>query len=171
VVQPPDLRWHLPSIEVSPDESPRLARFLDHVEVGVAIHGYGRDGHWSTLLVCGGNRDLADHVGGHLQAALDDHEVRTDLAAIPAELRGVHAANPVNLLRGGGVQLELPPGVRGLTPRWAEWTGPAMPPPAEALVDALVAAAASWPAQGDSRSSRQPADGAGLEPGTGAART
>ncbi|MEQ1788513.1 MAG: poly-gamma-glutamate hydrolase family protein, partial [Acidimicrobiales bacterium] len=28
VRQPPDLRWHLPSIEVGPDESPALATFL-----------------------------------------------------------------------------------------------------------------------------------------------
>jgi phage replication-related protein YjqB (UPF0714/DUF867 family) len=152
VVQPPDLRWHLPSIEVTPAASPRLAEFLAHVDVGVAIHGYGREGLWSTLLLGGGNRELARHVGGHLAAALDDHEVRTDLHEIPAELRGVHAANPVNLLRGGGAQLELPPGVRGLTPRWAEWSGPGLPPPAEALVAALAEAASTWPDQGASRS-------------------
>ena len=154
VVQPPGLRWHLPSIEVTPVASTRLARFLDHVEVGIAIHGYGRHGLWSTLLLGGGNRPLAHHLGGHLAAALGDHEVRTDLDAIPVELRGVHAANPVNLLRAGGVQLELPPGVRGLTPRWAGWTGPVLPPPAEALVAALTDAATSW-RHGASRSTRQ----------------
>lgn len=157
VVQPPDMRWHLPSIEVTPEASVDLAAFLDHVEVAVAIHGFGRHGLWSTLLVGGGNRPLADHVGGHLAAALDDHEVCTDLDVIPAELRGVHTDNPVNRCRcGGGVQLELPPGVRGLTPRWAEWSGPALPPPTEALVEALAAAARSWPeAQGASRSTAQ----------------
>jgi phage replication-related protein YjqB (UPF0714/DUF867 family) len=99
---------------------------------------------WSTLLLGGRNRLLADHVGDHLTAALDDHEVCTDLDAIPAGLRGVHADNPVNLVRHGGVQLELPPGVRGLTPRWAAWSGPELPPPAEALVGALAEAASSW---------------------------
>lgn len=153
VVQPPDMRWHLPSIEVRPEASERLAAFLAHVDVAVAIHGFGRDGLWSTLLVGGGNRTLADHVGGHLTAALDEHEICTDIEAMPAELRGVHTDNPVNRCRaGGGVQLELPPGVRGLTPRWADWSGPALPPPTEALVEALAEAARSWPAQGESRS-------------------
>jgi phage replication-related protein YjqB (UPF0714/DUF867 family) len=154
VVQPPGLRWHLPSIEVGPHASAALARFLDHVDVGIAIHGYGRHGLWSTLLLGGGNRTLADHLGAHLAPALEDHDVCTDLDAIPPELRGVHAANPVNLLRHGGVQLELPPGVRGLTPRWSAWAGPELPPPAEALTTALSDAATAW-AHGASRTSRQ----------------
>ena len=64
---PTGLRWHVPSIEVTPDESPALAAFLDHVEVAVALHGYGRDGMWTTLLLGGGNRALATHVAGHLR--------------------------------------------------------------------------------------------------------
>ena len=36
--------------------------------------------------------------------------------AIPRELRGLHPDNPVNRPRAGGVQLELPPRVRGLGP-------------------------------------------------------
>jgi phage replication-related protein YjqB (UPF0714/DUF867 family) len=84
--------------------------------------------------------------------------VVTDLDAIPTELRGLHPANPVNLPAGGGAQLELPPRVRGLTPHWAGWSGPGLPPPTEALVAALAEAASSWPvaAQGESRSSTQP---------------
>lgn len=31
VRQPPTLRWHLPSSEVTPEESPALAAFLAHV--------------------------------------------------------------------------------------------------------------------------------------------
>lgn len=159
VVQPPGLREHLPSIEVTPDASPRLGAFLDHVDVAVAIHGYGRDGLWSTLLLGGRNRALAGHVGGHLAGALDEHVVCTDLDAMPDGLRGVHPDNPVNRCRSEGVQLELPPGVRGLTPRWAGWEGPALPPPAEAVVAALAEAARTWPVQGASRSTTQ-ADGA-----------
>src|SRR5689334_3273177 len=45
VVQPPSLRWHIPSTEVRPSESPRLAAFIDHVDVVVAVHGYGADGY------------------------------------------------------------------------------------------------------------------------------
>ncbi len=158
VLQPPDLRWHLPSTRFSPDASPALARFLDHVEVAVAVHGYGRTGRWTSLLLGGSNRALAAHVGRSLEAGLPDHEVVTDLDRIPAELRGLHGANPVNLPRTGGAQLELPPRVRGLTPHWAGWDGPGLPPPTEALVSALAEAAASWPlgGQGDSRSSTHP---------------
>jgi phage replication-related protein YjqB (UPF0714/DUF867 family) len=158
VLQPPDLRWHLPSTRFSPDASPALARFLDHVEVAVAVHGYGRTGRWTSLLLGGSNRALAAHVGRSLEAGLPDHEVVTDLDRIPPELRGLHRANPVNLPRTGGAQLELPPRVRGLTPHWAAWDGPGLPPPTEALVSALAEAAASWPlgGQGDSRSSTHP---------------
>ena len=158
VLQPPDLRWHLPSTRFTPTASAALRRFVDHVEVAVALHGYGRAGRWTSLLLGGSNRALAAHVGRSLAAALPDHEVVTDLDAIPAELRGLHAANPVNLPAGGGAQLELPPRVRGMTPHWAGWAGPGLPPPTEALVAALAEAAASWPprGQGQSRSRTQP---------------
>ncbi len=155
VVQPPGTRIHLPSIEVTPEASPRLAAFLAHVDVAVAVHGYGRHGLWSTLLVGGRNRELATHVGDLLAAALDEHEVCTDLDAMPDGLRGVHRRNPVNRCRGAGVQLELPPGVRGLTPRWADWSGPGLPPPTEAVVAALAEAGRTWARQGASRSMRQ----------------
>ena len=145
VVQPPHHREHLPSTQVTPAASPALGAFLDHVDVAVAIHGYGRHGLWSTLLVGGANRALATHVGGLLDAALDEHVVCTDLEVIPDGLRGVHPDNPVNRCRSAGVQLELPPGVRGLTPRWADWQGPALPPPTEAVVAALATAARTWP--------------------------
>ncbi|MDQ3145419.1 MAG: poly-gamma-glutamate hydrolase family protein [Actinomycetota bacterium] len=157
VVQPDELRRHLPSTDVGPGDSPALSRFLDHVEVAVALHGFGRAGSWTSLLLGGGNRDLAAHVGRCLAAALPDHEVVTELDRIPTELRGLHRRNPVNLPPGGGVQLELPPRVRGLTPHWAGWTGPGMPPPTEALVTALAEAASTWALvpQGERRSSPQ----------------
>ena len=49
--------------------------------------------------------------------------------AIPRELRGLHPDNPVNVPPDGGVQLELPPRVRGLGPRWADWAGDGFVPP------------------------------------------
>lgn len=150
VVQPAHHREHLPSTQVTPDASPALGAFLDHVDVAVAVHGYGRHGLWSTLLVGGANRALAAHVGGLLDAALDEHVVCSDLDVIPDGLRGIHPDNPVNRCRSAGVQLELPPGVRGLTPRWAEWEGPALPPPTEAVVAALATAAQTWPAPSES---------------------
>ena len=145
VRQPAGLRWHVPSIEFTPDESPALQAFLDHVDVAVALHGYGRDGMWTTLLVGGGNRDLAVHVAEHLRTALPDYEVVDELEAIPNELRGVHRSNPVNRASLGGVQLELPPRIRSWTPFWSELEPGDEIPHVAPLVDGLVAAARTWP--------------------------
>jgi phage replication-related protein YjqB (UPF0714/DUF867 family) len=147
VLQPPDLQWHIPSTKVDPAHSPDMRRFLDHVEVVVTIHGYGRQGYWATLLLGGQHRRLAGHIGAHLRAALPAYEVATDLDRIPKELRGLHERNPVNLPRCQGVQIELPPRVRGSSPLWADWDpADGMVPHTVALVDGLVAAATSWQA-------------------------
>src|SRR5438445_3867088 len=139
VVQPPDLRWHIPSIAVRPDESEHLAAFIDHVDVVVAVHGYGSEGLWTTLLLGGRNRALARHVGAALRAELaaPEFDVVAHLDAIPARLRGVHRDNPVNLPRGGVVQLELPPRVRGTSPY-------SKPEYTTALIDGLATAASTW---------------------------
>lgn len=144
VRQPPDLQWHIPSHEVDPEHSSRLAAFLAHVEIVVTVHGYGRQGMWTTLLVGGGNRDLADHVGRHLRKALPAYEIATDLDGIPKELRGLHPRNPVNRPAMGGVQIELPPRVRGSSPLWADWDEPRPVPHTAALIDALADAADTW---------------------------
>ena len=144
VRQPVDLRWHVPSTSVSPEASPALAAFLEHVTVAIALHGFGRDGLWTSLLLGGTNRALASHVADRLRDRLPDYGMVDDLERIPAELRGVHPQNPVNLPPAGGVQVELPPRVRGLTPHWASWDGPGLPPPTEALVAGLADAAATW---------------------------
>ncbi|HEV7762801.1 MAG TPA: poly-gamma-glutamate hydrolase family protein [Acidimicrobiales bacterium] len=119
VRQPPDLRWHIPSSAFDPAESPKLAAFVDHVEVAVAVHGYGRTGMWTTLLLGGRNRPLAHRLGTALRAHLGDlgdgFTIADDLADIPDGLRGQHPRNPVNLPSGQGVQLELPPRVRSGT--------------------------------------------------------
>jgi phage replication-related protein YjqB (UPF0714/DUF867 family) len=148
VRQPVGLRWHVPSVEVTPEDSASLAAFLAHVDVAVALHGYGRNGMWTTLLAGGGNRPLAAHVAQHLRVALPAaYDVQDDLRAIPAELRGVHRDNPVNRCAGGGVQLELPPRVRSRTPYWADLPEGAPIPHVADLVAGLVAAARSWPPQ------------------------
>lgn len=144
VLQPPGFRWHIPSTEVRPEHSEALAEFLDHVEVVVTVHGYGREGMWTTLLVGGQNRTLADHVASHLRPALPDYTIATDLEEIPAALRGLHPENPANRPRGGGVQLELPPRVRGRSPIWKDWKGPGLVPHTVALIDGLAAAATTW---------------------------
>jgi len=131
VEQPPDLRWHLPSHLIGPESSDALATFLDHVDVVVSIHGYGRDGWWTRILAGGADRVLATRVAAHLGAALPDFEIIDDIDRIPRELRGLHPKNPVNLARVGGVQLELPPRIRGIGPN-------ARPEAGAALVDALA---------------------------------
>lgn len=116
VRQPPDLRWHVPSIAFDPADSPKLAAFVDHVDLAVAVHGYGRVGMWTTLLLGGRNRDLAARLGTALRARLgEEFTVIDQLEDIPERLRGLHPRNPVNLPRGQGVQLELPPRVRSGT--------------------------------------------------------
>ena len=145
VLQPPDFNWHIPSHLVSPAESAALAEFLGHVDLVVTIHGYGRHGFWTTLLLGGQHRPFADHIAGHLRTHLPDYHVETDLEEMPKELRGLHAANPVNLPRQQGVQIELPPRVRGSSPIWKDWAGPGLVPHTESLIDGLVAAATTWP--------------------------
>ncbi len=144
VCQPPDLDWHIPSHRVAPAESPALAAFVEHVDVVVTVHGFGRRGLFTSLLLGGQNRELAEHVGDALRTALPAYDIVTELDRIPSDLRGMHGNNPVNLPRSRGVQIELPPRVRGSTPMWADWEGPGLAPHTEALVAALAAAAAAW---------------------------
>jgi phage replication-related protein YjqB (UPF0714/DUF867 family) len=144
VVQPPDLTWHIPSARVSPAHSHVLASFLDHVEVAVAIHGYGRPDRSLDLLLGGSNRALATHLAGALRRHLSGFRVIDDIVDIPVELRGLHPNNPVNKPRNGGVQLELPPRVRGASPSRRDRGRPCLPLPG--VVDALCEAANTWPA-------------------------
>ena len=109
---------HLPSARYDPEESPRLAEFLDHIDVAVSLHGYGRIGRSTQLLAGGRNRALAAHLARHIQ--LPGYQVVTDLDAIPPELRGLHPDNPVNRVRDGGSQLEL---------RFGSGAEPAQPTP------------------------------------------
>jgi phage replication-related protein YjqB (UPF0714/DUF867 family) len=144
VLQPPELQWHIPSADVDPAASDLLRAFLDHVDVVVTLHGYFRVGCWASLLAGGGNRALAEHVAGALRPALPVYDVVTDLERIPPELRGLHPRNPVNLPAAGGVQIELPPRVRGASPLWWDWDGDGLVPHTDALVEALAEAARSW---------------------------
>jgi phage replication-related protein YjqB (UPF0714/DUF867 family) len=139
---------HLSSTKFDPDASPTLARFFEHVDVVITIHGYGRHGYWSTLLAGGSHRELARHVADHVRTVLPAYTVIDDIDAIPIELRGLHAKNPVNRPRLGGVQIELPPRVRGNTPMFWDWEGPGPCPHTARLIDGLVAATESWTATG-----------------------
>ena len=96
---------------------------------------------------------LAEHHGTHVVRVTEpgggDGErgdvAITDLDDIPTPLRGQHGDNPVNRPRDDGVQIELPPRVRGLSPMWWDWEGPGLTPHTNALIDGLVDAVDSWP--------------------------
>jgi phage replication-related protein YjqB (UPF0714/DUF867 family) len=145
VVQPDDLRWHVPSYRYDPACSDPLASFLDHVDVVVSVHGYGglrgSDDRWTTVLVGGQNRTLAARLAADLTAALPHYTWLADLDRIPSHLRGVHPDNPVNRPRFAGVQLELPPRARGFGRYWDERRpeiGPGWPPHPAAIIDVLA---------------------------------
>ena len=110
VVQPDDFFWHVPSTEFDPAQSPALASMLEHADVAVSLHGFGRPGLEDAVLLGGTHRELAMTIGEAMRAV----ELRAvdELSAIPAGLRGVHPANPVNLPRHGGVQIEMAASVR-----------------------------------------------------------
>jgi phage replication-related protein YjqB (UPF0714/DUF867 family) len=133
---------HLPSALYHPGESPRLAEFLDHVDVAVSLHGYGRIGRATQMLAGGRNRALAAHLARHIR--LTGYQVVTDIDDIPPELRGLHPHNPVNRVREGGTQLELSPRVRGISPRSPLPGLDGLSPVTTALVRGLADAARSW---------------------------
>ena len=144
VLQPGPMRQHLSSIKVRPAESAALRSFIDHVDIVVTVHGFGRRGMFSSLLLGGSNRPFAEHVGDALRSELPAYDVVTDLDTIPKKLRGLHPDNPVNLPRQQGVQIELPPRVRGSSPLWWDWEGPGLTPHTNFLIDGLVTAATTW---------------------------
>ena len=139
---PRDYPHHLPSARYLAEQSTRLAEFLDHVDVVVSLHGYGRLDRSTQILVGGGNRELAALLARCI--AVPGYRVVTDLDAIPRELRGLHPDNPVNRVRGGGAQLELSSRVRGTSPRSQLPGADGLTPATSALVAGLVAAARSW---------------------------
>ena len=63
---------------------------------------------------------------------------------IPTDLAGQHELNPVNRVRQQGVQIELPPRVRGASPLWWDWEGPHLTPHTQSLIDGLAQAVHSW---------------------------
>ncbi|WP_236950415.1 poly-gamma-glutamate hydrolase family protein [Mycobacterium sp. MS1601] len=133
---------HLASALYRPAESERLREFLDHVDTVISVHGYGRIGRSTHLLVGGSNRRLAAHLSAHVD--VPGYQLITELDQIPGGLRGLHADNPVNLPGDGGVQLELSPRVRGISPRSAMPGDDGLSPATSALIHGLAAAARTW---------------------------
>ncbi|GJM36767.1 MAG: hypothetical protein DHS20C19_01340 [Acidimicrobiales bacterium] len=149
VVQAPPMREHVPSTAFDPEHSTALRSFIEHVDIVIAIHGYGREDRFWDLLLGGRNRDLAAHVGAHLRQGIDDRfGVIDDLEEIPQGLRGQHPANPVNLPIQAGLQIELPPTTRWNREEaeWSDWQGTGRAPQVEQLIDVLCGAVHSWAA-------------------------
>jgi phage replication-related protein YjqB (UPF0714/DUF867 family) len=141
---PDNLEWHIPSHRVTADQSPVLGEFLAHVDIVITVHGFGRAGFFTSLLLGGRNRRLAEHLGASLRSHLPAYRIIDELDDIPENLRGLHQDNPVNVVTHAGVQLELPPRVRGSSPLWWDWEGPGLTPHTESLIDALVDCATTY---------------------------
>ena len=147
VVQEDEDPTHIASTRVVPEESEALSSFLDHVDVVLTIHGYGREHLFHSVLLGGRNRALANHVAAHSRFALPRFTFHSDLREIPKELAGQHRMNPVNRPRHAGVQIELPPTIRWNRAEWG-WSDHGSigrAPQVQTLIHCLASAARSWP--------------------------
>ena len=79
-----------------------------------------------------------------MRTHLPAYNIVTEIEDIPKDLRGLHSRNPVNLPPGTGVQIELPPRVRGTTPLFWDWEGPELPPHTRSLISGLAEAVENW---------------------------
>ncbi len=135
VVQPVGLRVHLTSRRHKPEHSVLLRAFLQHVDISISVHGYGRDGFavWIDperglmiepygpairgnqsgplrgIIVGGLNEDLLGVARQLLHDRFADYHVANGRVRL-----GFHPDNPVNLPSARGIQVELPPGLRGI---------------------------------------------------------
>jgi phage replication-related protein YjqB (UPF0714/DUF867 family) len=135
IVQPSGLRVHLTSRLHDPDHSPRLRSFLQHVDVAISVHGFGRDGFALWLdpdrgliiepygpavrgrqtgplrgIILGGmNTQLLDAARELFNRHFPGYHVADERVRL-----GFHSDNPVNLPSAHGVQVELPPALRGI---------------------------------------------------------
>ena len=135
IVQPPGLRVHLTSRLHDPTHSPRLQAFLAHVAIAISVHGFGRDGFafWVDsdrglvlepygpalkgrqtgplrgIILGGRNADLLDVARQLFRDRFPGYHVADERVRL-----GFHPDNPVNLPAAHGVQVELPPGLRGI---------------------------------------------------------
>ncbi|MGW1212828.1 poly-gamma-glutamate hydrolase family protein [Streptomyces sp. NPDC002499] len=126
---------HIPSPRMAVRHCTLLRDFLAHVELVVSLHGHMRPTAPRSLFLGGGNRPAARLLADELGSLRPEFEPVTDLDAIPVSLRGLHARNPVNLARRGGVQVELPLSARTSRRGWVPGV-PDTPPPS--VTDALA---------------------------------
>jgi phage replication-related protein YjqB (UPF0714/DUF867 family) len=135
IVQPSGLRVHLTSRRHHPDHSALLRAFLEHVRVAISVHGFGRDGF--ALWIEAGRGLVIEPYGpartgqqtgplrGIIVGGLHSDLLRAARALLHDRFEGYHVAdervrlgfhpdNPVNLPSAHGIQVELPPGLRGI---------------------------------------------------------
>jgi phage replication-related protein YjqB (UPF0714/DUF867 family) len=135
IIQPSCLRFHLTSRGHDPDHSESFRAFLQHIEIAISVHGFGRDsfslivdpargvviepygpalrgsqtGPLRGIIVGGKNPELLDYARGLLHERFAGYRVADERVQL-----GFHPENPVNLPPAHGVQIELPPGLRGI---------------------------------------------------------
>ena len=127
---------HIPSPRMEVEHCALLRTFLARVAVTVSLHGHRRPATPRSVFLGGGNRPAAHLLASHLGALRPEFDPVTDLEEIPLALRGLHARNPVNLTRRGGVQVELPLAAR--TRRSGGWDLRLPDTPPQHVVNALV---------------------------------
>ncbi len=158
IVQPAGLRVHLTSRRHDPDHSARLQAFLQHVGIAISVHGFGRDsfslwidpergpivepygpatrgsqsGPLRGIIVGGLNAELLEAARTLLAGRFEGYHVADERVRL-----GFHPDNPVNLPVGRGIQIELPPGLRGIG-EFGEQLVPGQDGVVTAMVTALV---------------------------------
>jgi phage replication-related protein YjqB (UPF0714/DUF867 family) len=158
IIQPSWLRVHLTSRLHNPAHSANLRSFVEHVDVAISVHGFGRDGFalWLDsergviiepygpairgnqkgplrgIIVGGLNAQLVDAAGAIFEKRFTGYHVADKRVRL-----GFHPENPVNLPSAHGVQVELPPGLRGIGD-FGELLVPRQEPPVREVVNALV---------------------------------
>jgi phage replication-related protein YjqB (UPF0714/DUF867 family) len=155
ILHPSGLRVHLTSRLHNPDHSAHLRAFLRRVDIAISVHGFGRDGFslWIDpgrgliiepygpalrgrqagplrgIIVGGLNVPLLDAARRLFQGRFAGYHVADERVRL-----GFHPDNPVNLPSAHGVQVELPPGLRGIGD-----FGETLVPRTDDIVDDVVA--------------------------------
>ena len=132
---------------VDPAQSPRLQAFLDHVDVVITVHGYGREGRWTELLAGGTNRALARRRRPSARVPRCPTTRSSPTSTRSPASCGASTPATRSTSRRGGVQLELPPRVRGRSPLSPPPGPDGLSPPTAALIDGLAEVARSWVAE------------------------
>lgn len=135
IVQPAGLRVHLTSRHHDPAHSAHLRAFLQHIGITISVHGFGRDsfalwvdpirglvvdpygpawrgsqtGPLRGIIVGGLNAELLEAARLLLADRFEGYRVADERVRL-----GFHPDNPANLPSGRGIQIELPPGLRGI---------------------------------------------------------